>query len=78
MPAVTEEEIDDTFYKSYGEGTPAGLNAGLADAAAPKGRRKLLGNKEPPSFASWRTAHIARNGISIVRDRSWQRPTSLT
>ncbi len=37
---VSMQEVDDAFYKSYGEGSPKGLDARLVDPKT-KGRRKL-------------------------------------
>lgn len=39
-PDVTQKEVDDAFYKSYGEGSKKGLDPALAGTGG-KGRRKL-------------------------------------
>jgi hypothetical protein len=62
MPDVTKQEIDDAFYRSYGEGTPAGLNPKLVDGKAAGKRRKLSMEASDEQFCEcWmETARLLR------------------
>lgn len=62
MPDVTNQEINDAFYRSYGEGTPAGLDPKLVDGKAAGKRRKLSMDASAEQFCEcWmETARLLR------------------
>lgn len=69
MPDVSHQEIADAFYRSYGEGTPAGLDAQLVDAGTGDRRRLTAAAGDAQFVACWmetrRLLRAARGYVPI-------------
>ncbi len=52
-PKVTDQEVNDAFYRSYGEGSPKGLDPGLIDPKTKKPRKLTLAASDAQYRECW-------------------------